>query len=92
MERHEPARRVVERHYPGVLHYPDVVSVTVAQIKEWSTRFSQASLVLIGAGPPCQGVSGLNFDRRGALKDERSCLFKEVPRIRDEVKGVLPLC
>lgn len=28
-----------------------------------------------------QGVSGLNADRRGALRDARSCLFQHIPRI-----------
>lgn len=92
VEKHEPARRVVERHYPGVLHYPDVTSIESEHIRQWSTRFSQTTLVLIGAGPPCQGVSGLNADRRGALKDERSCLFQEIPRIRDEVKRFFVWC
>lgn len=86
VEKHEPARRVVESHYPGTLHYEDVKLIDAQDIKTWSARFSQVSLVVIGAGPPCQGVSGLNSDRKGALKDERSCLFVEVPRIRDEVK------
>ena len=92
VERHEPARRVVERNYPGVIHCADVTQVSASDVKDWSVRFSQASLVIIGAGPPCQGVSGLNYDRKGALRDERSCLFAEVPRIRDEVKKNFPWC
>lgn len=43
-------------------------------VVEWGLRFSQCSLVVIGAGPPCQGVSG------------RSCLFVHVSRVRDLVK------
>ena len=39
-------------------------------VREWSRDYSQASVVLVGGGPPCQGVSGLNSDRKGALKDE----------------------
>ena len=92
VEKHGPARRVVECHYPGVLHYPDVQAIVLEDIQNWATQFSQASMVVIGAGPPCQGVSGLNCDRKGALKDERSCLFSEVPRIRDEVKRVFKWC
>jgi site-specific DNA-cytosine methylase len=38
-------------------------------------------LVLVGSGPPCQGVSGLNSDGKGGLKHLRSKLFKHVPRI-----------
>ena len=84
VQKHEPARRVVERHFPGVVHYSQVEHITAEVVRGWAARFSQACVVLIGAGPPCQ--SGLNFDRKGALKDQRSCLFQEVPRIRDEVK------
>ena len=36
--------------------------------------------------PPCQGVSGLNADRRGALRDHRSSLFIHVERIRELVR------
>ena len=35
VEKHEPARRVVERHYPGVLHYFDVMEVTAEQVRQW---------------------------------------------------------
>ena len=35
----------------------------------------------MGAGPPFQGVSGLNADRTGAIRDERSSLSVRVPRI-----------
>ena len=53
---------------------------------EWSLRSSQCSLVSIGAGPPCQGVSGLNSDRRGA----RSSLFVHVSRVRRLVQSQFP--
>ena len=49
-------------------------------VKGWSLRFTCVAVVVVGAGPPCQGVSGLNADRKGALKDLRSKLFKHVPR------------
>ena len=42
-------------------------------------------MVLLGGGPPCQGVSGLNADRKG-VKDERSVLFLHVKRIEGLVK------
>ena len=87
VESNPAARRVVESHYPGVERVEDVAMVTPELIRSWSLKYSQASLVLVGAGPPCQGVSGLNLDRRGALIDERSCLFVHVARIRDELRG-----
>ena len=39
---------------------------------------------------PCQGVSGLNTDRRGALKDHRSCLYQHVPRIKSLICKAFP--
>ena len=59
-------------------------------VRCWAAKFSQASLVLLGAGPPCQGVSGLNSERRGALRDHRSCLFSHVRRIKELLKIHFP--
>ena len=70
------ANRVVESFFPEVVCVGDVASVTNEAVLEWRLRFAN---VLLGAGPPCQGVSGLNSDRKGALRDERSCLFQHVP-------------
>ena len=92
VEKSQAARRVVESHFPGVEVFDDVTSFGKAEIQLLAAKYSQAALVLLGAGPPCQGVSGLNSDRRGALRDERSCLFAEVPRIRDELKHYFAWC
>ena len=35
----------------------------------------------MGAGPPCQDVSKLNFERTGSQRGLRSSLYKEVPRV-----------
>ena len=80
------ASRVVEAHFPGSLLISDVRLVDKEQVRQWACRFSQAAVVIIGGGPPCQGVSGLNSERKGALKDERSKLFKEVRRILELVR------
>lgn len=64
------------------------VSDEVVQL--WACSFSQVSVVVVGAGPPCQGVSGLNADRRGALKDHRSSLFPNVDRIYELVRRRFP--
>eukprot|EP00438_Fugacium_kawagutii_P003348 Skav236156 [mRNA] locus=scaffold436:191685:195386:- [translate_table: standard] len=82
VESNPHAQRVVEAHFPGTICVSSVQEVTEEMVLSWSCRFSQCALVLLGAGPPCQGVSGLNFDRKGALRDERSSLFHHVPRIR----------
>ena len=84
------ASRVVESHFPGTIFCADVTQVSESDVADWACRFSQCALVIVGAGPPCQGVSGLNCDRKGALKDERSRLFKEVPRIVGLVKLKFP--
>eukprot|EP00438_Fugacium_kawagutii_P032621 Skav203452 [mRNA] locus=scaffold2237:11541:14576:- [translate_table: standard] len=83
VESNPAARRVVEAHYPGSVMVASVQEVSEELVRSWACQFSQCALVLLGAGPPCQGVSGLNSDRKGALKDERSSLFSHVPRIRD---------
>ena len=84
------ASRVVESSFPGTLFYGDVTTLSEQDVTEWSCRFGQAALIIIGAGPPCQGVSGLNSERKGALKDARSRLFKEVKRIKAMVVRKFP--
>ena len=86
VERDPAARRVVEAHFPEVVHVEDVALVDESMVVEWSLRFSQASVVLLGSGPPCQGVSGLNAGRKGALRDARSNLFVHVDRITQLVR------
>eukprot|EP00438_Fugacium_kawagutii_P033542 Skav210141 [mRNA] locus=scaffold268:21657:25180:+ [translate_table: standard] len=85
VERDEAARRVVEAHFPSTIFVNDIALVTAELVSTWAGKFSQVSLVVLGAGPPCQGVSKLNAGRKGALKDERTSLFTHVPR----VKGLL---
>lgn len=88
----EAARRVVEGHFPGTESVSGVELVTEEMVKGWSVKYSQASVVVVGGGPPCQGVSGLNADGRGALLDLRSCLFTHVAHIRGLVGRYFPWC
>jgi len=90
VEQNRQAQRVTEAHFPEVLHVDDVRQVTAREVESWALRYSQAAVVLVGAGPPCQGVSGLNCDRKGALRDERSALFTHVERIRGLVRRFFP--
>lgn len=83
-------RRVVESRFPSTTFVPDVKLVDQQLVRSWAGDFSQATLVLIGSGAPCQGVSGLNSRRKGALRDERTSLFQHVPRIRDLVRNAFP--
>ena len=80
----------MESHFPGTIFCSDVTQVTESHVTGWACTFSQCAVIIIGAGPPCQGVSGLNSERKGALKDERSRLFKEVPGITHLVKRHFP--
>ena len=60
VESSEGARRVVESYFPDMLFVHDVDLITEEMVKDWSLRFSSVGVVLLGAGPPCLGVSGLN--------------------------------
>lgn len=91
VEIHKEASRVLESKFPSTWFVNGGVdSVDEEEVRRWACHYSQASLVPIGAGPPCQGVSGLNVDRRGALRDHRSSLFVHVERIRSLVKHHFP--
>ena len=92
VEKDAEAQRVVESHFPEAVCVSDVSSVDDAMVAGWARDFSQASLVILGGGPPCQGVSGLNAQRRGALRDERSCLFVHVKRIWRLLQKHFPWC
>ena len=75
------AQRVCEANFPDSILVSSVEEVDEEMVIAWSLRFSGVGLIILGGGPPCQGVSGLNWDRKGALRDSRSSLFSHVPRI-----------
>eukprot|EP00438_Fugacium_kawagutii_P014128 Skav213974 [mRNA] locus=scaffold2200:265560:270087:+ [translate_table: standard] len=90
VEMQPEAHRVVEAHFPQLIKVSDVKLVDEEMVRSWAQKFSSVGLVVVGAGPPCQGVSGLNASRKGALKDQRSCLFTHVDRIRQLVTKWMP--
>ena len=90
IEKHAPARRMVESRFPQTVFVEQVEMVDEAMVQEWACRYTQVGLVILGAGPPCQAVSGLNADRRGALRDLRSCLFQYVDLIHQMLKKAFP--
>lgn len=92
VEKENAGRRVVESNFPGVVAIDKVEDIDAEMVCRWSTMFSQCTLVVLGAGPPCQGVSGLNADRLWALRDGRSCLFTHVPRVRDLLRQYFVWC
>lgn len=91
VEKQAESRRVLESYFSDVSFVEDVEDLDEEMILQWSLKFSTVALVIIGAGPPCQGVSGLNWDRRGALRDARSCLFQYVPWVVATVKRFFSL-
>eukprot|EP00438_Fugacium_kawagutii_P029122 Skav233719 [mRNA] locus=scaffold2120:365768:377109:+ [translate_table: standard] len=90
IEKSAEASRVVESKFPNTTFVSNVEDVTEEMVKSWSLQHSQVGLVAIGAGPPCQGVSGLNAAKKGALKDARSSLFRHVRRIKEMVQQHFP--
>eukprot|EP00438_Fugacium_kawagutii_P025255 Skav212857 [mRNA] locus=scaffold786:244787:247873:+ [translate_table: standard] len=90
VEVHDAASRVLESRFPSTVFVKNVQDIDSAMVKSWACKFSQASIVVVGAGPPCQGVSGLNADRRGALRDHRSSLYIHVDRVRELVRQAFP--
>ena len=81
IEKDQKCKRVVESFFPDTEFFEDVCDFGEEDIRTLALKYSNVGLMIVGAGPPCQGVSGLNADRLGALRDERSRLFQEIPRI-----------
>ena len=90
VERDQSCQRVLDSFFPSALHVEHVEQVSRAMVKEWATLFSRTSMVLVGGGPPCQGVSQLNALRLGAVEDSRSNLVVHFPRIVSLVKECFP--
>ena len=61
----------VVAHFPDSISVGKVESIDDGMVKDWACRYPNVGVVVVGGGPPCQGVSGLNSDRKGALKDAR---------------------
>ena len=78
--------RVLESNFPDSEQVGDVNNIDDDMVLSWAVRYSNVGLVVVGGGPPCQGVSGLNADRKGALKDARSSLFVHVKRVYELCK------
>ena len=61
-------RRVVEAHFPDVVHYNDAATLDQNCCDEWATKASSAKLVLLGAGPPYHnGIEAGMADSRSPL-------------------------
>jgi hypothetical protein len=49
------AQRVVGSRFPSAIVVQDVLQVDLEMVKQWSQRFSQVGLVILGAGPLSRG-------------------------------------
>ena len=90
VEKNPKAARVVESHFPNTILVSHVEDVDLEMVQQWAQRFSQVAVVVVGGGPPCQGVSGLNASRKGALRDARSCLYVHVARSKALIRKCFP--
>eukprot|EP00435_Cladocopium_sp_Y103_P023216 s2113_g5.t1 len=82
--------KVLESAFPGSRHVASVQEVTPEEVTRWACEYSSVGVILLGAGPRCQGVSQLNVDRKGSQRDERSSLYKEIPRVANLLKAKFP--
>ena len=51
VEKHAPARRVVESRFASSVFVDDIEKVDAEMVRSWACKFSQVGLVIIGAGP-----------------------------------------
>ena len=54
--------RVLESNLPDSEQVGNVADITEDMVQERAAKYSNVGVVLVGRGPPCQGVSGLNPD------------------------------
>ena len=78
----DPATRVVRRAWPDAIHIKDVKEINAQSFYDWRAKRPRVKRLIISAGFPCQGMSGLNSAAKG-LEDPRSGLFWEILRIQE---------
>ena len=85
------AKRVVLLRCPGVIKRNNIESVYREVVNNTMQSFAGlTSVVWLGAGSPCQDLSGLNASRQ-CLSGSRSGLFHHVPRIIHLISEVAKL-
>ena len=74
-------KRLTRTRWPGIIELGDIRKVSDKTMELLSASVGyKLDLVIIGAGSPCQDLSGLNATGKG-LAGEKSRLFYEVPRV-----------
>jgi site-specific DNA-cytosine methylase len=75
------AKRLIRKRWPGVIELGSVTSIDNSAVSKLAAVYDTLiDFVLVGAGSPCQDLSGLRAGGLG-LEGENSKLFFEVPRI-----------
>lgn len=73
--------RLTRARWPGVIELGDIAKVERKLIKQLHDSVGyKIDLVIMGAGSPCQDLSGLKAGGKG-LQGEKSKLFFEVSRV-----------
>lgn len=88
----EAASRVVEASFPTADRISDIREVVEADLLIWAAKYPNSCGVLVAGGPPCQGVSGLNASKKGALADPRSSLYLVFCQIIAWARSVFTWC
>ena len=84
-ERETNLRDLVRRRWPNLSHFGEVARLDMTTLAQ-RIGASGCSLVLLGAGPPCQPFSGLSSSPKG-FEDERTAPLKAFVRIRDDLEA-----
>ena len=82
------ANRVTRTHFPQTEIIDCIKTITLEVVEEWARKYAGCKIVLLTGGPPCQGVSGLNASRKGAMLDPRSSLAFDFQKLREMVVSV----
>ena len=83
------ALRVVRRVWPDVVELGDICKLEAATVAQVIRSRGRITTVLASAGFPCQGMSGLNAQRKG-LRDPRSSLVYAFTDLLNELDRLMP--
>ena len=86
VETNPQARRVVESAFPSVKHMADVTEISEVMVRELASEFPTVTAVILGGGPPRQGVRALNVARKGAELEPRSNLYLKYVTVRNLIQ------
>ena len=85
----EQCQRVVSTMWPDAIHWPPVGKIGRKELEELRRRGATSTLVVVGAGFPCQPHSMLNPERKG-WADGRAEVAHLVPELLSALAEWLP--